>query len=259
MCLYSKFVHVGTVSSPHSTGRSALCVSSNEGHSLSLSMSVLRSGPRSALGFAAKRKCAVSTGIQRRLLPLDIYQQRVPISVISLGVEKGTYTLKKALYSTEATTRSSMDSHPQDDLHAHSLADPASFWGQQAEQLYWHKKPDAVLTESAKKVPDGDSEASHPHWEWFPGGEISTCYNCLDRHVEKGNGDAPAIFYDSPVTGSKQRLSYKELLDEVALFAAVLRQEGVRKGDVVLVYSTSIHRGFYLFSSLHGSSRKGGY
>ncbi|TLD28576.1 hypothetical protein PspLS_03607 [Pyricularia sp. CBS 133598] len=203
-------------------------------------MSVLRSGPRSALGLAAKWKCAVPTGIQRRLLPLDIYQQRVPLSIISLGVEKSTYTLNKALYSTEATTRSSMDSHPQDDLHAHSLADPASFWGQQAEQLYWHKKPSAILTESSKKVPDGDSEVSHPHWEWFPGGEISTCYNCLDRHVEKGNGDAPAIFYDSPVTGTKQRLSYNELLDEVSMFAAVLRQEGVRKGDVVLVYMPMI-------------------
>ncbi|TLS24412.1 hypothetical protein PpBr36_08456 [Pyricularia pennisetigena] len=199
-------------------------------------MSVFRSGPRSALGLAAKWKCTVSTGVQIGLLPLSIYQKPVPISAISLGAEKSSGTLQKVLYSTAASTRSSMDNHPQDELHAHSLADPVSFWGQQAEHLYWHKKPSAILNKSSKKVLDGDSEVSHPHWEWFPGGEISTCYNCLDRHVEKGNGDAPAIFYDSPVTATKQRLSYKELLEEVAMFAAVLRQEGVRKGDVVLVY-----------------------
>lgn len=126
-------------------------------------------------------------------------------------------------------------SHPQDSAQSHSLEDPESFWGHQAEHLYWHKKPSAALARKTKELENG---VSHDHWEWFPDGEISTCYNCVDRHVLAGNGDAPAILYDSPVTNTKQRITYKQLLDEVEIFAGVLRQEGVKKGDVVLVYST---------------------
>ncbi|KAK0635549.1 hypothetical protein B0T17DRAFT_482514 [Bombardia bombarda] len=127
--------------------------------------------------------------------------------------------------------------HPQDQVQHHSLTDPESFWGHQAEQLHWHKKPSAVMARTTKNLKSGDS---HNHWAWFPDGEISTCYNCLDRHVLAGRGDAPAILYDSPATNTKQRLTYSELLTEVEIFAAVLRQEGVRKGDVVLVYMPMI-------------------
>ena len=131
-----------------------------------------------------------------------------------------------------------MDSHPQDEVHHHSLTDPESFWGHQAEHLYWHKKPSCVLAWTTKELKNG---VTHDHWEWFPDGEISTCYNCIDRHVLAGRGDCPAILYDSPVTNTKQRYTYKQLLDEVETFAAVLREEGVKKGDVVLVYSRSRH------------------
>ncbi|EON99890.1 putative amp-binding enzyme protein [Phaeoacremonium minimum UCRPA7] len=127
--------------------------------------------------------------------------------------------------------------HPQDEVHHHSINDPETFWGQQAEHLYWHKKPSAVLKEYTKKLDNG---TVHDHWEWFPDGEISTCYNCVDRHVLEGNGDQPAILYDSPVTNTKQRITYKQLLEEVETFAGVLRDEGVKKGDVVLVYMPMI-------------------
>lgn len=124
--------------------------------------------------------------------------------------------------------------HPQDLAHHRSLNDPESFWGHQAEQLHWHKKPSSALRRTTKTLRTGDT---HGHWEWFPDGEISTCYNCVDRHVLAGRGDSPAILYDSPVTNTKQRITYSQLLDEVEVFAAVLREEGVKKGDVVLVYS----------------------
>ncbi|KAK4219150.1 hypothetical protein QBC37DRAFT_151909 [Rhypophila decipiens] len=128
-------------------------------------------------------------------------------------------------------------SHPQDEVQHHSLNDPESFWAEQASHLHWHKKPSKVLAHVTKDLKSG---ISHDHWEWFPDGEISTCYNCIDRHVLAGQGDNPAIFYDSPVTNTKQRITYKELLNEVEIFAAVLRQEGVKKGDVVLVYMPMI-------------------
>lgn len=125
-------------------------------------------------------------------------------------------------------------SHPQDETHRHSLEDPESFWAHQADQLHWHRKPDSIFTKSTKTLKSG---ATHPHWDWFGGGEISTCHNCVDRHVLAGNGDNPAIFYDSPVTKTKQTITYSTLLDEVEVLAGVLRDEGVKKGDVVLVYS----------------------
>lgn len=78
---------------------------------------------------------------------------------------------------------------------------------------------------------------THDSWEWFPGGEISTCYNCIDRHVEAGRGDNVAIYYDSPVTQTKETYTYRKLLEEVEVLAGVLRAEGVKKGDVVMLYS----------------------
>ena len=127
--------------------------------------------------------------------------------------------------------------HPQDAVLRDSLADPQSFWARQAEHLHWHKKPTAAVELAKKKLPSG---TTHDTWRWFPGGEISTCYNCVDRHVLAGQGASPAIFYDSPVTKTKKAISYKELLGEVEALAGVLREEGVKKGDVVLLYSTSL-------------------
>ncbi|KAI7778576.1 hypothetical protein LA080_001997 [Diaporthe eres] len=121
----------------------------------------------------------------------------------------------------------------QDQVHRQSLEDPESFWAQQAEHVYWHRKPTSVLEKSTKTLKSG---VEHPYWTWFDGGKISTCYNCVDRHVLAGNGDCPAIFYDSPVTKTKKVITYGQLLHEVEIFAAVLRDEGVKKGDVVLVY-----------------------
>jgi propionyl-CoA synthetase len=129
----------------------------------------------------------------------------------------------------------SHDSHPQDDVLAQSLRDPESFWARQAEHLHWHVKPSAVLKKSKKTLKSG---VSHTSWEWFPSGEISTCYNCVDRHVLQGNGDQVAIYYDSPVTKTKEKYTYRQLLEEVEVFAGALREEGVKRGDVVLVYST---------------------
>ncbi|KAI1422938.1 AMP-binding enzyme [Xylaria sp. FL1777] len=130
-----------------------------------------------------------------------------------------------------------MSKYLQDEVQSHSLRDPESFWSAQASHLHWHKPPTSILTKTTKKLGD---DIEHPHWRWFDGGEISTCFNCVDRHVLAGNGDKPAIYWDSPVTGAKQTLTYAQLLDEVETTAGALRDEGVQKGDVVLVYMPMI-------------------
>ncbi|TVY81146.1 Acyl-CoA synthetase short-chain family member, partial [Lachnellula suecica] len=130
-----------------------------------------------------------------------------------------------------------MSPHPQDEVQHRSLSDPESFWAEQATHLEWHKKPTSTLSRVKKSLKSG---TQHDHWEWFQGGEISTCYNCVDRHVLAGNGDHTAIIWDSPVTATKQKFTYKQLLSEVEILAGALREQGVKKGDVVLMYMPMI-------------------
>ncbi len=111
------------------------------------------------------------------------------------------------------------------EAHARSLSDPEGFWGAAAEDIRWIEKWSQVLDSS-----------NPPFYRWFVGGRLNTCYNALDRHVEEGRGDQPALIYDSPVTDSIRRYSYGELRDAVARFAGALRALGVGKGDRVILY-----------------------
>ncbi|KAH7115146.1 hypothetical protein B0J11DRAFT_594428 [Dendryphion nanum] len=129
------------------------------------------------------------------------------------------------------------EDHIQDKLHRLSLDKPEEFWSNQSNHVFWHKKPTKAIRNTTKTLKGG---TKHEHWTWFPDGEISTTYNCVDRHVLNGNGDNIAICWDSPVTGNKERFTYKQLLEEVETLAGVLREEGVKKGDVVLIYMPMI-------------------
>jgi propionyl-CoA synthetase len=130
-----------------------------------------------------------------------------------------------------------MAPHLQDEIHRLSLEDREQFWMRQAKNVSWHKEPTRALETGKRTLPDG---TSHSEWSWFPDGEISTCYNCVDRHVEAGNGDNLAIIWESPVTGEKEKYTYKRLLSEVETLAGVLREEGVKRGHVVLIYMPMI-------------------
>ncbi|MFZ0060627.1 MAG: propionyl-CoA synthetase [Pyrinomonadaceae bacterium] len=105
------------------------------------------------------------------------------------------------------------------------LEDPEGFWAQAAESVHWYKKWEQVL------------DTSHtPFNKWFSGGLVNTCYNVLDAHVERGRAEQLALIYDSPVTDTIKSYTYRALLNEVALFAGTLRQQGVEKGDRVIIY-----------------------
>ena len=102
-----------------------------------------------------------------------------------------------------------------DQVYARWQDAPESFWAEVAEAIHWYKKWDKILDASRP-----------PFYRWFTGGMVNTCYNALDRHVEQGRGNQPALIYDSPVTGTIKTFSYRELLDEVARFAGVLVRQG---------------------------------
>ncbi|HEV7788464.1 MAG TPA: propionyl-CoA synthetase [Pseudonocardia sp.] len=106
-----------------------------------------------------------------------------------------------------------------------SIDDPERFWAEQATAIDWYRAPTQVLDSS-----------NPPFYRWFPDGELNTCHNALDRHVDDGRGEQTALIYDSPVTGTQRSYSYTELRDEVAAFAGVLAGLGVGKGDRVVIY-----------------------
>jgi len=106
-----------------------------------------------------------------------------------------------------------------------SLDEPEAFWAAAAEAIDWTTPPERVLDNSRA-----------PLYRWFPDGRLNTCYNALDRHVERGRADQVALIYDSPVTGSVRRYTYRELRDEVARFAGALQGQGVQHGDRVIIY-----------------------
>jgi propionyl-CoA synthetase len=118
-----------------------------------------------------------------------------------------------------------------EEVFKRSIEDPEGFWGEAAEDITWYKKWDKVLDDS-----------NPPFYKWFTGGELNTCYNALDRHVEGGRADQVALIYDSPVGDQKYKLTYRELRDQVALFAGVLKGLGVTKGDTVVIYMPMIQQ-----------------
>ncbi|EFQ97804.1 propionate-CoA ligase [Nannizzia gypsea CBS 118893] len=127
--------------------------------------------------------------------------------------------------------------HPQDAVQSLSLTHPEQFWARHAAQLHWHKQPSAALRKGTRTLQSG---VQHQSWSWFPDGEISTTYNCIDRHVRAGRGADVAIIWESPVTGREEKITYARLLEEVEVLAGVLREEGVQRGDVVVIYMPMI-------------------
>ncbi len=115
------------------------------------------------------------------------------------------------------------------EIFSKSVESPDEFWGKAAESIDWSRKWDKVLDDS-----------DPPFYKWFAGGEMNTCYNALDRHVESGRADQVAIIYDSPVTNTIEKFTYREMRDLAANFAGVLKGLGVEKGDTVIIYMPMI-------------------
>ncbi len=110
-----------------------------------------------------------------------------------------------------------------------SIHTPELFWGEKAEALAWFKQPQQVL-----------SKDNNGMERWFADGELNTAYLALDFHVANGRAEQTALIYDSPVTNTKQQYTYRQLRDEVASFAGVLKSQGVTKGDRVVIYMPMI-------------------
>jgi propionyl-CoA synthetase len=111
------------------------------------------------------------------------------------------------------------------DEYQASIENPQAFWAEKAAELDWYKPSTNVL-----------STDEHGIYRWFADGELNTCHLALDYHVDNGRADQTALIYDSPVTDQQKKFSFRELRDEVALCAGMLKARGVEKGDRVVIY-----------------------
>ncbi|QIB33402.1 propionyl-CoA synthetase [Ancylobacter pratisalsi] len=114
-------------------------------------------------------------------------------------------------------------------IYDRSIQDPEGFWREAARAIDWIAEPREIFDSSLGV-----------YGRWFVGGLTNMCHNAVDRHVDAGRGQQPAIYYDSPVTGTKRTVTYSELLTEVRLLGGVLRDLGVEKGDRVVIYMPMI-------------------
>jgi acetyl-CoA synthetase len=105
--------------------------------------------------------------------------------------------------------------------------DPEGFWGEQAQSLHWFQKWIKVLV------------WNEPHAQWFVGGKINVCTNCVDRHLTDGRKNKAAIVWEGE-PGDARVLRYQDLHREVSKFANVLKKLGVQKGDRVTIYMPMI-------------------
>jgi len=120
------------------------------------------------------------------------------------------------------------------ETYASWQADPIGFWQKAAEEIDWVTPAKAIFN------PD-----SGVYGRWFDGATCNTCYNCVDRHVDAGNGDRLAIIYDSPVTEQVEKYTYAQLQQQVSALASVLRNRGVDKSDRVVIYMPMVPQALF--------------
>ena len=120
------------------------------------------------------------------------------------------------------------------EFYQESIASPENFWKKQAQQLEWFKYPKTIL-----------SKDNHDYYQWFEDGQLNLSYLCIDKHIKDGFGEQNAIIYDSPVTNTKQYITFNELHKEVSKLAGGLQELGLSKGDTCIIYMPMIPQALY--------------
>jgi len=114
-------------------------------------------------------------------------------------------------------------------FYKESIDHPEQFWQKQANQIEWFNPPEMIR-----------SKDQHGYDQWFEDGTLNLSYLCIDKHIENGFGEQNAIIYDSPVTNTKQFITFNQLHEEVSKLAGGLEQLGLEKGDTAIIYMPMI-------------------
>ncbi|HWK94708.1 MAG TPA: acetate--CoA ligase [Pseudolabrys sp.] len=124
-----------------------------------------------------------------------------------------------------------VDAAKYEEMYARSIKDPNGFWGEQASRIDWIKKP--------TKVKNTTYDPHNVSIKWFEDGTLNACYNCVDRHVAK-RGSQTALIWEGDDPKDDKTVTYKQLHEQVQVFANVLKARGVKKGDRVTIYMPMI-------------------
>src|SRR5207237_1071274 len=152
--------------------------------------------------------------------------KEISIGITSVSQEKRVFPPPKS-FSKQARIQSLAHYRK---LYGESIRSPEKFWGKQAKnELVWFKPWKKVL------------QWKEPFAKWFAGGQLNVSYNCLDRHLGTPLANKAALIWEGEPAapgkpGEERTLTYKQLHREVCLFANVLKRNGVKKGDRVLIY-----------------------
>ncbi|WP_273272892.1 acetate--CoA ligase [Maribacter polysiphoniae] len=120
------------------------------------------------------------------------------------------------------------------EFYKQSIGNPELFWKNQAENLHWYQAPEHILSKDDDGYP-----------QWFADGKLNLSYLCIDKHIEDGFGRQNAVIYDSPVTNTKEIITYNRLHKEVSRLAGALKDLGLEKGDTAIIYMPMIPQALY--------------
>ncbi|QVY65691.1 acetate--CoA ligase [Polaribacter sp. Q13] len=120
------------------------------------------------------------------------------------------------------------------EFYQKSILQPEKFWSKHANKLDWFKTPTTILSKDA-----------YNYHQWFADGELNLSYLCIDKHIKDGFGDQNAIIYDSPVTNTKQHITFHQLHHEVSKLAGGLQDLGLKKGDTCIIYMPMIPQALF--------------
>ena len=120
------------------------------------------------------------------------------------------------------------------EFYKKSIESPATFWKEQSQKIGWYDQPTDILSKDVNGYP-----------QWFADGKLNMSYLCIDKHIEDGFGRQNAVIYDSPVTNTKELITYNRLHKEVSKLAGALKELGLEKGDTAIIYMPMIPQALY--------------
>ena len=133
--------------------------------------------------------------------------------------------------SPEVAERALVSKSQYEEMYRQSVEDPNTFWGEHGKRIDWIKP--------FTKVKNSTYDYNNLSIKWFEDGVLNASANCLDRHLEQ-RGDQTAIIFEGDDPSVSRNVTYRELYEETCKFANVLKDQGVKKGDVVTIYMPMI-------------------
>ena len=138
--------------------------------------------------------------------------------------------------TNDVAAQALIDDETYQAMYAESIADPESFWNKHGKRIDWIKP--------YTKIKNTKYSKEDVSIKWYEDGTLNACWNCVDRHLEE-YGDQIAIIWEGDEPDQSANITYKQLHEEVCLFANTLKANGVRKGDRVTIYMPMIPEAAY--------------